>query len=275
VPSALRLRPHGRFVVSQALIWIAAALLLGAAFARAAVWAEHVRSPLLIFPLAVGSLLGLALVGVMLFMNIGHRPTLIVGAALAAIVAAAGQHYFHYRDFIQARAESLEKNGGAGFLEQLKEVTPSAAPNFADYMRLQARLGRPITAEYSLRDATAWVSWAADGLLLLAAAEAIVYLFARRPYCSGCRSWYRTVRTGRMDSDTVMRLADAEVIQTPQYGRSMHYRLSHCASGCGPARLQLAVADSNGGNQHCEAWLSAAEREEVMRLLDTSIRTTA
>jgi hypothetical protein len=250
-----------------------AALLLGAATARAAVWAEHVRAPLLIFPLVTGVVLGFALVGVMRLANIGHRPTLIVGAALAAMLAAAGQHYFHYRDFTAARAASLEESGGAGFLEQLKEVTPSAAPNFPEYMRLQAHLGRPISTKYSLRDAAAWASWAADGLLLLAAAEVIVYLFARAPYCSGCRSWYRTIRAGRVDSDTVVRLADTGAIPL-QDGGATSYQLSHCASGCGPARLQLAIADIRGGNRYCEAWLSADQREEVMHVLDTSIRLT-
>jgi hypothetical protein len=265
---------RGRFVASQALIWFVAALLLGAVIARAAVWVEHVRAPLVIFPLVVGAVLGCLLVAVMWTMNIGHRPALFVGAALAAIVAGAGQHYFHYRDYLDARAIALaEQSEKNGLFQQFQEMAP-AAPSFPEYMRRQASLGRVITADHELRGAAAWASWAAEGALIVTAAAVIVYLFGRSPYCPDCRSWYRPVRRGRMDGETAARLVGAAGLEIEQPVAAARYRISQCASGCGPARLQLACDDGRGYTRHGEAWLAAAEREEVTRLLDSSIRTS-
>ena len=265
---AVDLPRRGRFVASQAVVWFLAAPLLGAAVARAAVWAEHVRAPLLIFPLVVGGGLGILLVAVMRLANIGHRPTLMAGAVLAATVAAAGQHYIHYRDYADARAAFLAQKQDDGLLGQFQEMMPAAAPNFPDYMCRQARLGRAITADYSLYGAAAWASWAVDGLLLIAAAVAMIYVFSRSPYCQVCRSWYRQVRGGRVDGDTAARLADAAAVTINQPVTAARYRLSHCASGCGPARLQLACDDGRGSTRHFEAWLAAADREVVGRVRD-------
>ena len=52
--------PRSPFNAGQAAIWFAAAVVLGVAAARVAVWAEHVRAPLVLFPLLVGGGLGLA-----------------------------------------------------------------------------------------------------------------------------------------------------------------------------------------------------------------------
>ncbi len=136
--AAVDLPRRGRFVASQALAWFLAAPLLGTAVARAAVWAEHVRAPLLIFPLVVGGGLGFLLVAAMRMMNIGHRPTLISGAVLAAVVAAAGQHYLQYRDFVQARAAMIAEKGDQGLAGAFTELMP-APPPFADYMLWQAQ----------------------------------------------------------------------------------------------------------------------------------------
>ena len=143
-----------------------------------------------------------------------------------------------------------------------------APPSFAGYMLWQAREGRAITANYSLRGFAAWASWAMDGVLLLAATAAMIVWFSRGPYCAGCRSWYRPIRGGRVDGDTALELADAAALKIDEPVAAARYRLTHCASGCGPARLQLACDDEHGGTWHCEAWLNAAERENVVRVLD-------
>jgi hypothetical protein len=232
------------------------------------VWAEHIRAPLLVFPLVIGFGLGLLLAAVMRLAQIGHQPTLIAGAMLAAIIASAGQHYFQYRDFIDARAAILAQKSNQGFAGAFAEMMPTA-PSFADYMLWQAREGRAITAKYSLRGAAAWASWALDSMLLIAAAVAMVYASSRSPYCSACRSWYRPVRTGQVKGETAARLADAAAVKIDWPSTTARYRLSHCASGCGPARLQLAFGDEDGHMQQAEAWLTAAGREEVTRVLDS------
>jgi hypothetical protein len=271
--------PHrSRFVATQTLIWCLASPLLGVAAARVAVWAQRVRAPVLIFPLLVGCGVGLALAALMRLAQIGHRPTLVFGAVLAALLAAAGQHYFSYRDYVDARATFLAQKPENAMLEALGEKIPVATPGFAGYMCGQARVGRPLFdikgETVALRGATAWASWGIDGLITLASAVAIVYVFARSPYCNACRSWYRTVRSGRLGSDIAPRLADAADMPIEQPVAAAHYRLTHCASGCGSARLELTWETSEGRVQRGEAWLDSAAREGVMKVLDGQAQNT-
>jgi len=259
---------RGRFVVWHALVWLMAAPLLGTAVARAAVWIEHFRAPLVIFPLLAGCGLGLLLVLLMRLAQIGHRPTLLIGAVLAVIAAVAGQHGFSYLDYRAARAEFIAQKHEGLSLEDLPEMMSVAPPSFADYMRAQAAVGRPITEKFVLRGAAAWASWAVDGLLVLATTVAIVSIAGRAPYCNVCRSWYRTVRTGALGGDAAVKLAEAASLRIAEPLGAAHYRLSHCASGCGPARLQLARDGAQGDARRCEAWLVAVERERVVKVLD-------
>jgi hypothetical protein len=273
---------RGRFVALQALVWYSIALLLGTGAGRAAAWVEnaraplngraaawveHVRAPLLVYPAVVGGAIGLALVAVMRLANIGHRPTLVSGAALAALAAVAGQHYFPYRDYLQERAAFLAQKRDSGLPEMLLSTLPEAAPSFAGYMRGQADRGRPIAAGLSLRGPAAWASWALDGTLLLAATAAVVLVFSRAPYCDSCGSWYRPVRSGRVAGDAAERLAEAAA-QSSQPIVAASYRLSHCASGCGPARLELTSDDAQGHSRCGDMWLAAADRQRVVMALD-------
>jgi hypothetical protein len=234
------------------------------------VWFEHVRAPLVIFPLLVGCMLGLLLVTVVRFAGIGHLPTLAAGAVLAALAAAGGQHYFSYRDYLDARGAFLARKGESSLAGAFLQAAPAATPGFCDYMCGQAKLGRPITTGYSLRDAAAWASWTLDGILLTAATVAIVYFTNRAPYCATCRSWYKSIRSGRVDGEVVTRLANAATLLIARPGTAARYRLSHCASGCGLARLQLSWNDAHGRAQRAEAWLAAGNRDAVGKVLDAA-----
>jgi hypothetical protein len=273
-PAASRPRMVGRFAGPQALLWMLAAPALGVAVARLAVWAQNFWAPLLIFPLLVGCGLGLWLVGVMRLGQVGHRATIWSGAVLAATVAAAGQHYMSFLDF---KAALIAQKPQGFALEDFQGTMPDAATDFSRFMQRQAVLGRPVTAEYRLRGAAAWASWAIDGLLTLLAAGTVVYLACRAPYCSVCRSWYRTTRAGPLPADRARRLAEAAALSIEGPLGSAQYRLSHCVGGCGPGRLELAGAPMYswvGGQQRTkvvEAWLSAAQRAEVARVLDAEI----
>ncbi len=166
---------RGRFMASQALLWCLAALLLGVAAARAAVWIERVRAPWLIFPLLIGCGLGAMLVLLMHVAETGHRPTVVIAAALAALAAVAGQHYFSYHDYVQARTAFLEQQRSFVVPEELTHEK-----TFAEYMQAQAAVGRPIAGAITLRGPAAWASWALDGLLVLTSAVAVVYVFSKR-----------------------------------------------------------------------------------------------
>jgi hypothetical protein len=168
-----------RFVARQLLVCCLAAALIGIAAGRVAAWAEHIRAPLLVFPLMVGCAVGLSLLALARLADIVHRPTLVAGAALAALAAVAGQHYFPYRDYLHDRAAFLAEKRQSGMAGVFLEGLPETAPSFAAYMRGQADVGRPIAAGITLRGASAWASWAVDGLLVLASAVAVVVVFSR------------------------------------------------------------------------------------------------
>ena len=255
----------GRFVASQALLWMLAAPVLARRLRAWRCGCRTIRAPLLIFPLLVGCGLGLLLAGLTRLGQVGHRATLWSGAILAVAVAVAGQHYCSFLDF---KAAVLVQKSQGSSLAEFPDMMP-----FSWFMHRQATLGRPVTANFKLRGAAAWASWAADGLLLLLAASAIVHLAYRTPYCSLCRSWYRTTRAGPVTAETARRLAEAAGLPIGEppagtvYPWSAQYRLSHCVSGCGPCRLELA-ASGRDKTKVVEAWLSAAERERVARVLD-------
>ncbi len=227
----------GRFVASQALLWMLAAPILGAVVARLALWMQNFRAPLVIFPLLVGCGLGLLLVGVMRLVQVGHRATIWNGMILAAAVAVAGQHYISFLDYKAALIAQKPQDLAA---DDLREAVEGSI-DFAWFMHRQAVVvGRPVSAEYRLRGAAAWASWALDGLLTLLATGMILYLACRAPYCSVCRSWYRTTRAGPLTAERARRLAAAASLPIGEAVDKAHYRLSHCVGGCGPCRLQLA-----------------------------------
>jgi hypothetical protein len=248
-----------------------AAPVLGAAVARLAVWVQNFCAPLVLFPLLVGCGLGLLLVVLMRLGQVGHRPTLASGAILAVAVAVAGQHYF---SFLDAKAALLAQRPQALSLAEFQGIMPDPATDFAQFMLRQASWGRPLAAGFVLRGASAWASWAFDALLLLLAAATIVYLACRAPYCPICRTWYRTIRAGRLAAGTAGRVVEAASLPIEEPLGPAQYRLSHCRSGCGPGRLELAL---HGEPQMgiVEAWLSAAQREQVARVLDGQSRDEA
>ena len=63
-------------------------------------------------------------------------------------------------------------------------------------------------------------------------------------------------------------MAEAASLPIEEPLGAAHYRLSHCVGGCGPSRLELAVAAARRRTQVVEAWLSAAQRGQVVRVLD-------
>ncbi len=273
-------RPVGRFVAVHALIWMLAAPVLGAAVARVAVWVENFRAPLVIFPLLVGCGLGLALAALMRVGQIGHRATIWSGAVVAVAVTVLGQHFFSFLDFKAAVAAQKPQGISLEAFEAVQEMRPDGSPNFARFMQRQATEGRPMnagfngwftTGEYRLRGMAAWASWGVDGLLMLAATSTVVYLASRRPYCSVCRSWYRTTRAGPLAADRARQMAKAALLPVEDPLRGGQYRLSHCVSGCGPCRLELACR-GRVKTAVVEAWLSAAQLGQVVRVLDGESR---
>jgi hypothetical protein len=263
--------PAGRFSWLQGLVWLVAAPAVGAMVAWAAMVAQFYFAPLVLFSLLVGVGLGALLVALSRAAQIGHRPTLWAGAMLAVVVAVVGQHYLAYREakrrFDQAAAEP---DGQAREAVRALLGRPSAAlpGDFPAYMRQQAAEGRPLFRGYRATGRAAWLSWAIDALLVLFAAAAVMAPAVSQPYCNACRSWYRTVRSGRIPAATASAVAQAAAVPLGDRVKSARYRLSNCSGGCGLTRLELSWEDLDGRTFLGVAWLEAALRDRVGHLLD-------
>ncbi len=163
----------------------------------------------------------------------------------------------------------------------LAELPKGWQPGFAEYMRLQAARGRPLLElyvgeengkpvfrPYTVSGVYAWPSWAIDGLLLAVAAAALILPATWQPYCNGCRSWYRTIRSGRITAAIARRVAAAAEVPLGQQLKWARYRLSNCAAGCGRTRLELSWEEPGGRTLVSDTWLDASRRDQVGQALD-------
>ena len=240
IPDRLPLPPRlvGRFVASQALRWLLAAPLLGAVVARLAVWVQNFRSPLLLFPLLVGCGLGLLLLGLMRLGQVGHRATLWRGASGRG--GGGGRSaLFQFPRFQSGLTAQRRPPAGPSALQSSRprEMMPDVSTDFVDSCSVRrpwggrdrglcaARRGR--LGELGLRRAAC-----------APATSAIIFLACRTPYCSVCRSWYRTTRAGPLAADKARRVP-------PQRGCPARNRSAQDSIGFPTAS---AVADHAGWN---------------------------
>ena len=264
-----------RFSGSKALVWLPLCAVQGLAVAWAAVLAQQYYAPLVLFPLLVGVCLGASSVGLMRLLQLGHRSTILAGLGLAFVLVVVGQHYLRYRlDLAQTRSDAATFQKAQALFPDLAAGSAPVPPgSFGEYLRWQAARGRPLhLGGYIARDGVAWFSWGVDAVLVLLAAVAVMRPAWRQPYCSDCRSWYRTIRSGRLSTAAGQRLAllaEIALLSPPPWVR---YRLSDCNSGCGPARLMLFWEDSQGNQAAAETWLTAEGRRRVTALLDRARR---
>jgi hypothetical protein len=269
--NALNPPQGGRFSWLRLAVWLVAAPLVGGIAAWVGMIGQSYWAPLGLFPILVGVGLGAMLVGLMRVAQIGHRPTLFAGAVLAAAVAVTAQHYlsFHemWRQHERHDAELFQKAREA-FPEWFQGRRVNPPDSFLQYMQEQADLGRPLVADYTAKGAWAWASWAIDGLLVLAATIAVMIPAMRQPYCDRCRTWYRTIRSGRIPPCTAVGLAELVHAELGEQVKSARCRLSNCTGGCGPTRLELSWEEPNGQTFLTTAWLDADGRDRASRRLD-------
>ncbi|MCE5301489.1 MAG: hypothetical protein LLF97_00080 [Planctomycetaceae bacterium] len=215
-------------------------------------------APAIVFPLLLGAITGLTIVGFIRFAGIGHRPTILSAVVLSAAIATVGLHYQHYR---MTYDEHRTASDLAGFAQQLR-------PSFAEYLQAQAERGRPLPYGYVARGAMAWITWAIDALLIVAAAVLVTLPALRSPYCNRCETWYRTVRGAKIDQTTARRLAERLGVDEIGRMQSPRFRLSACQGGCGPTRCELSWEEPDGSVAMVRVWLDPAGRNAVAALLD-------
>ena len=256
----------GQFVWKGLILAIVAVPLVGLLLA----WTGHVAqgyfAPVILFSVLLGIFSGVATVWLVRLTEIGNRPTIVATAVLTAAVAAVGQHYFDYLAMYQWSRPPIDSSVSSG--QDLSALVREMAPSFGQYVRAQARRGRPLWSGYVAQGGYAWLSWAIDALLVVAAATAVTIPATRVPYCNRCRSWYRTIRSGRIDVPTARRLAALAGVEELNHPRSARYRLSSCQGGCGPTRLELTWEEPNGAVDLVRQWLDPAARSHVAAILD-------
>ena len=194
------------------------------------VWRSYATPPI-IFPFLLGVFIGLTVIGLTRFIQIGHRPTVVAMTILAAIVAIFGQYCF---------------------------CALSTGKPLAIFF------GEWITKE---------LGWCVvDSLLTLATAVVVTIPAVRVPYCNRCKTWYRTVRNGKIDVSTARRLAEMCGVEDIDKFHSPRYRLSCCHGGCSPTCCELTWEDSGGTVELARVWLDGEKRNAVATILDELTR---
>jgi hypothetical protein len=264
----------GPFSLRGVAIWLPGCLLLGGLAAWVAVDAQFYFAPFLIFPLLVGIGLGAALVLLMRMGQVGHRPTILLGTALAALAAVVGQHYFGFLDAKEheRRQTAAIEKAKAALPDLADRLPPAPAENFCQFMRQQAGRGRSVFNLLEVRDGGAWALWTVEGLLTLVAALGVVFPAMRLPYCKRCRSWYRAARSARFPAAVIRDIAKILDVETPEKIRSGRCRLLSCASGCGPTGCELSWEDLEGNTFFAQVWLDTAARNAVVHAFDEAQR---
>jgi hypothetical protein len=256
----------GSFAWKGLLLAILVCPMFGLIWAWAAEGAQWYFAPIILFPILLGAVVGITVVGLVRLTQVGHRPTILLAAVLAAGIAGSGPHYFSYLAAYERAGSSIV--GGAASQADVAVLVRQMKPSFVQYLEAQARRGRPLALGYVAKGWAAWLSWALDALLVVAAAVAVTIPALRAPYCNRCRTWYRAVRSGRLDLTTGQRLAELLRVEEISQPRSFRCRLSACQRGCGPTRCELSWEEAGGAIDLVEAWLDAAGRNQVVAILD-------
>lgn len=262
-----------RFCGGRLLLWLPVCLVHGALVAWAATLVERFSAPLVLFSLLVGAALGASLVGMIRVLQVGNRPTVLLGTVVAATVAVGGQHYIGYRTACRAVAEEERALARVAFQGGGLAEMPVPPEGFFRFLRWRAARGFALLG-HKARGWTVWALWAADAALVLTAALGVVGPALGRPYCDRCRSWFRTTRGGPVDAQTARQLARLVEAELNDPSASARYRLLACRGGCAPALFQLRWIGPLGGAGSVNAWLDRERRTQVVDALDQRMTAT-
>jgi hypothetical protein len=259
-----------RFSAQGFAVFLALSLVLGTLIGGAAAVVQTYFAPLLLFPLLVGGFLGAVLIGLMRWSDVAHRPSVLCGALLAALVCTVAAHYVSYTMAQRRRPPEDDKLALARAVFADDAARLAEPRNFFDYLRREAQKGRPLTAQFTARGPLAWLSWGVDAVLILSAALALVVSALGLPYCQRCRTWYRTTRGGRLPLAAARELAGMAPLELPPRAVATRYRLVSCEAGCGPTGLELVWRVPKEGTTMATIWLEPAQRNRVQTILDAA-----
>jgi len=257
----------------EALLWLPGCVVFGGAVGWVAAMVAQRTAPLVVFPLLVGSLLGVSLVGSMRLLGVGHRCVALAAAILAPGAAVWAQHYTAYHAARHAAQCDLEMFQRAeGLLGNLVQGHAPVGPEgLFDFLGREARRGRTLSTvagDWIVRGWQAWASWAVDGLLVLLPAVGITIVALGRPFCRACHSWYHTIRSGTLSAPAAGEVAGLLGIEKPSEPAAADYRLLACPSGCGPTGVRLRWEGRRRDRDAETIWLDPQRRDALVALLD-------
>lgn len=247
------------------LLFLAAAVVLGPLVGGAAAAIENRFAPLLLFPLAVGAVLGGMLFITLRLTQTAHVATVALGVVTAALLAVAAQHYGSY----------LRSEGHALPLPEKGVIPAGFLPHemFAQYLERGAAEGRRLMSGVILHGWQVWLSWSLDGLLVLAAALAMGLSALRLPFCPNCQTWYRTTRMGRLGREDGLPLLCRFGLELPGRTRRIRFRVLSCGTGCGPTGLELSWREPRFGTSSVWHWLAGPQRADALAALEAIVKT--
>ena len=103
-----------RFTWRGLLLAVVVAPLFGLAWAWVGNAAQFYFAPLILFPLVLGVFVGLSVVALVRFAQVGHRTTTLAAVVLAATAAAVGQHYTGYLAACDRAESAIDARTPAG-----------------------------------------------------------------------------------------------------------------------------------------------------------------
>ncbi len=261
--------PRAEFRLRHFGLWLPLCVVHGAAIAWLAFGIQKYFAPLGIFPLLVGLFLGMTLAGLMRVVQVAGTRTILLGTVVASAAAVLGQHYISFQEQRETamRQAAQFRIAAQAHPDLVRGTPPKPASGVFEYLRWQALRGRPIAGDTVARGAWAWASWAFDGCLTLLVALLVIAPASRRPYCNQCRTWFSTVRRGRLAVGQAGEAAAVIDMEVPEDAGEATYRFVHCQGGCGTAGFELCWELPNGRRTTKRVWISSADRLRLEELL--------
>ncbi len=252
----------------RAITWLSALLLIAVAIAWGSAQLARIRAPWLLFPLAVGVVVGGAAGGLAVAMQNKHRGTTWVGTALAAGLVVVGMHFQEYRAALDApRSGQLELFNKA-FPDVAERHTTAPPGGFGEFLQRMASAGRALPFGWTARGAWAWLSWGLDAAILVGAAVCTAGFVTAQPYCDTCGTYYRVIRQETLSPERLSRLAKS-LGWAEESGGGGEYRHLACRDACGRDLVRVAVLRGRGMPH--QAWIASADRIKLFQQLDQSV----
>jgi hypothetical protein len=226
-----------------------------------AVQAAVYFAPLVVFPTALGLVLGGVIILVLRVTDTAHRASVLAGTLLAGAILALGQYYVSYLSARAVEPSATAALAAHAFPELQDRLTRNAS--FVEFMRDSADHGMTL-AGATLKPRGVWLFWIANALVTISAATIVTAIALRQSYCDHCGSWYRVTRRGRMDAEVAAAVCDSLGCANPP-SEAAQYEIRTCRGGCEPAGCTLLWKGAPGRREF--AWLDRSALARVNSLI--------